>query len=165
MSSCYATTSSLDFPSRFHSYDLRNTRKQENYYQWATYEDIFSTCPQPRILFWFTSSGFLKRPALLKYWLLRPFFLWGSHMQEQYHKRTTLRSKSSTIKGLLYAPDPEKHKKGMLSDQPRLSRVTSMALLCCWGRSRSKMWHPSGLTLRRMPYGRGTLRIPLRRIS
>jgi hypothetical protein len=30
--------------------------------------------------------------------------------------------------------------------------------------SRSKMWRPSGLTLRCMPYGRGTLRIPLRRI-
>ena len=29
-------------------------------------------------------------------------------MQKQYHKRTTLRSKSSTIKGLLNAPDPEK---------------------------------------------------------
>jgi hypothetical protein len=41
--------------------------------------------------------------------------------------------KSSTIKGLLYAPEnPEKHKKGMLSDWPRLLRVTSTALLCCW---------------------------------
>ncbi len=27
----------------------------------------------------------------------------------------------------------------------------------------SKMWYPLGLTLRHMPYGRGTLRIPLRR--
>jgi hypothetical protein len=41
--------------------------------------------------FWFTSSGFLKRPVLLKYWLLRPFF----------YKEATC--KSSTIKGLLYA--------------------------------------------------------------
>ncbi len=31
--------------------------------------------------------------------------------------------------------------------------------------SRSKMWRPSELTLRRMPYGRGTLRIPLWRFS
>jgi hypothetical protein len=30
--------------------------------------------------------------------------------------------------------------------------------------SRSKIWCPSGLTLRCMPYGRGTLRIPLQRI-
>jgi hypothetical protein len=85
-------------------------------------------------------------------------------MQKQYRKRTTLRSKSSTIKGLLYAPDPEKCKKGTLSDQPRLLRVTSTALLCCWGRSRSKIRRPSGLTLRRMPFGRDTLRIPLQGI-
>jgi hypothetical protein len=43
--------------------------------------------------------------------------------------------KSSTIKGLLYAPEnPEERKKGMLSDQPQLSPVTSTALLCRWGR-------------------------------
>jgi hypothetical protein len=60
-------------------------------------------------------------------------------MQKQYHKKTTLHSKSSTIKGLLYAPDPEKGKTGTLSDQPRLSRVTSTVLLYCWGRSPSKI--------------------------
>jgi hypothetical protein len=41
--------------------------------------------------------------------------------------------KSSTIEGLLYAPDPEECKKGMLSDQPRLSRITSTELLSHWG--------------------------------
>ncbi len=92
-------------------------------------------------------------------------FLRGSHMQKQYRKRTTLCSESSTCKGLLYALDPEKREKGMLSDQPQLSRITPTALLCHWGRSRSKIWCPSGLTLRRMPYGRGMLRIPLQRIS
>jgi hypothetical protein len=55
-------------------------------------------------------------------------------MQKQYHKRTTLCSKSSTIKGLLYAHDPVKHKKGTLSDQHQLLRVTSTAILCHWGR-------------------------------
>jgi hypothetical protein len=80
-----------DLPSRFFSYDSLNARKLENYYRQATYEDNFSTCPQPRILFWFMSSGFLKRPILLKYWLLRPFF----------YKEATC--KSSTIKWLLYA--------------------------------------------------------------
>jgi hypothetical protein len=59
-------------------------------------------------------------------------------MRKQYHKRTTLCSKSSTIKELLYAHDPEKHEKGMLSDQPRLSRVTSTTLLCHWGRQSLK---------------------------
>ncbi len=54
------------------------------------YEDNLSMCPPPRILFWFTSSSFLKRPVLLKYWLLRPFF----------YKEAIC--ESSTVKGLLY---------------------------------------------------------------
>jgi hypothetical protein len=29
--------------------------------------------------------------------------------------------------------NPEECKKGTLSDQPRLMRITSTALLCCWG--------------------------------
>jgi hypothetical protein len=82
------------------------------------YQDNFSTFPQKRILFWFTSSGFLKRLVLLKYWLLRPFF----------YKEATC--KSSTIKQLLYAAKavPSKDyfmhltlknsRKGTLSDQP-----------------------------------------------
>jgi hypothetical protein len=85
-------------------------------------------------------------------------------MQKQYHKRTTLLSKSSTIERLLYAPDPEKCKKVMLSDQPQLLHITSTALLCPWGRSRSTIGYQLGLTLRRMPYGSGTLRILLQRI-
>ncbi len=47
-------------------------------------------------------------------------------------------SKSSTKKGLLYAHDPENQLKGTLSDQPRLSHVTSTALLCRWGRQSLK---------------------------
>jgi hypothetical protein len=54
-------------------------------------------------------------------------------MRKQYHKRTTLGSESSAINRLLYAHDFEKHEKGMLSDQPQLSCITSTALLCCWG--------------------------------
>jgi hypothetical protein len=79
------------FAAEFIPFDLLNARKQKNYYRQATYEDNFSTFPQPRILFWFTSSGFLKRPVLLKYWLLHLFF----------YKEATC--KSSTVKGLLYA--------------------------------------------------------------
>jgi hypothetical protein len=76
---------------QFFSYNSLNARKRKNYYQQATYEDNFSTFPQPRILFWFTSSGFLKRPISLKYWLLCPFF----------YKEATC--KSSTVKEILYA--------------------------------------------------------------
>ncbi len=69
------------FAVEFFPYDLLNARKQRNYYQQATYEDNFSTCPQPRILFWFTSSNFLKRHVLLKYWLLRPFSTRKPHVK------------------------------------------------------------------------------------
>ncbi len=78
------------FAVNFYPCDLLNARKQKKYYQRATYKDNFSTFPQPRILFWFMSSGFLKRPVSLKYYLLRPFF----------YKEATC--KSSTVKGLLY---------------------------------------------------------------
>ncbi len=176
--SCYSPTSSQGrvlvqqasamgyftrFTINFFPYDSRNARKQENYYQWATYEDNFSTFPQPRILFWFTSSGFLKRLVLLKYWLLCPFF----------YKEATC--KSSTKKGLFYAAKvvPSKDyfthltlknaRKGCWVISPKY-HVTSTALLCRWGRSCSKIWRPLGLTLRCMPYGRGTLRNQLQRI-
>ncbi len=148
------------FTGDFFSYDSLNARKQKNDYRRATYEDNFSRVLNQEFFFWFTSSGFCKQPVLFEVLAPTSLFLHGSHMQREYRKRTTLRSKSSTIKGLLYAPDPDICKKGMLSDQPQLSRITSTALLCCWGRSRSKIWCPSWLTLRCMPYGRGTLRIP-----
>ncbi len=49
-----------------------------------------------------------------------------------FYKEATC--KSSTIRGLLYAPEnPEECKKGMLSDWPQLLRVTSTALLSHWG--------------------------------
>ncbi len=49
-----------------------------------------------------------------------------------FYKEATC--KSSTKKGLLYAPEnSEECKKGMLSDQPWLLRITSMVLLSCWG--------------------------------
>ncbi len=179
MSECYSPTSSqarvlviqasvkaylTRFAVDFFSYNLLNMRKRRNDYQRATYEDNFSRVLNQEFFFWFTSSGFCKHSIWFEVLAPASLFLWGSHMQRQYCKRTTLRSKSSTIKGLLYAPDPDNHKKGTLSDQPQLSRVTSTMLLCCWGRSRSKIWHPLWLTLRRMPYGRGTLRILLQRI-
>ncbi len=110
--------------------------------------NFLQTHLQEQEFFWFTSYAFLKRPALFKYWLLRPFF----------YKEAT--SESSTEKGLLYAleefceehfkclsldtplwydvmstslKNPEEHRKGTLSDQPQLTRVTSTALLSHWG--------------------------------
>ncbi len=143
---------------------MLNARKQRNDYQWATYVDNFSRVFNQEFFFWFTSSRFCKQPALFEVLAPASFFLQGSHMQREYRRRTTLPSKISTIKGLLYAPDPDECKKGTLSNQPQLSRVTSTVLLCCWERSCSKIWCPSWLTLRRMPYGRGMLMIPLQGI-
>jgi hypothetical protein len=56
-------------------------------YVWGQLFNVFST----KIFFWFTSSGFLKRPVSLNYWLLHPFL---------YEEATC---KSSPVKGLLYA--------------------------------------------------------------
>ncbi len=149
---------------QFFSYNLLNARKQRNNYQQATYKENFSHVLKQEFFFWFTSSGFCKQPILFEVLAPTSLFLWGSHMQREYRKRTTLPSKSSTITGLLYAPDPDKCKKRTLSNQPQLSRVTSTALLCCWGRSCSKVWRPLWLILRRMLYGRGTLRILLQSV-
>ncbi len=108
-------------------------RKQRNDYRRATYEDNFSRVLNQEFFFWFTSSRFHKQPISFEVLAPASHFLQGSHVRRQYRKRTTLRSKSSTIKRLLYAPDPDNCKKETLSDQPQLSRVTSTALLCCWG--------------------------------
>ncbi len=154
-----------DLLSRIFFLRFAQREKAKNSYRGATYEGNFSRVLNQEFLFFCSRVAvFTSNPSRLKYWLLCHFILWGSHVRRQYQKRTTSRSKSSTIKGLLYAPDPHNCKKGTLSDQPQLSCVSSRALLCCWGRSRSKIWHPLRLTLRRMPFGRGMLKIPLWRI-
>ncbi len=127
------------FAIKFFSYDLLNARKQRNDYQQAMYEDNFSHVLNQEFFFWYTSSGFCKQTVLFEVLAPTPLFLQGSHMQREYRKRTTLCSESSTIEGLLYTPDPDKCKKGMLSNQPQLSHLTSTALLCCWGRSHLKI--------------------------
>ncbi len=56
---------------------------------------------------------------------------------EVFYKEATC--VSSTKKGLLYVPEnPEECKKGTLSCQPQLLRVTSSSLLSCWGRQSLK---------------------------
>ncbi len=110
------------------------------------------------------SIGVQRQPVLVDVFAPTRLPLWGSYVQRQYRKWTTFHSKSSTIKGLLYASDPHNCKKGTLSDQPRLSRVSSMVLQHCWGCSCSKMWCPLWLTLKCMPHGRGMLMIPLQSI-
>ncbi len=119
---------------------IRLTQESKEFIQASYVRGQLFKCPQPRIPFFlFTSSGVYKQPVSFEVLAPMFFILRGSHVQRQYQKRTTLRSKSSTIKGLLYAPNPDNRKKGTLSDWPQLSRVSSTLLLCCWGRSCSKL--------------------------
>jgi hypothetical protein len=60
-------------------------------------------------------------------------------MQRQYHKMAYFTQQKQYHQWTTLTPDPEKRKKGMLSDQLQLLRVTSTVLLCCWGRSRLKI--------------------------
>ncbi len=103
--------------------------------------------------FWFTSNGFLKRPILLKYWLLRPFSMRKPHAKAVPRKDffPHLRTLKNTRKG-----------RWVISPNYCVSHPRHF---CAVGdKSRSKIWHPLGLTLRRMSHGRGMLRIPLQRI-
>ncbi len=60
-------------------------------------------CPKPRIPFFlFTSIWVLKWPVSVE--VSAPAWLRGGHVRRKFRKRTTLCSKSSTLKGLLYAP-------------------------------------------------------------
>jgi hypothetical protein len=108
---------------------------------------------QEPVFFWFMSNAFLQRPVSLKYWLLCPFSTRKPHAKAVPSKDyfTHLRTLINARKGRwVIGPDH-------CASHPR----------CFWAigdDSRSKIWRPSGLTLRCMPYGRGTLRIPLQRI-
>ncbi len=104
-------------------------------------------------LFWFTIKAFLKRPVLLKYcWLLRPFSARKPQAKavpsKYYFTHLTLKNarKGRWVISLDYCASHPWHFCAIGDD------------------SCSKIWRPSGLTLRSMPYSRGMLRIPLRRI-
>ncbi len=76
-----------------------------------------SVCPKPRIpFFWFTSIWVLKRPISVEESAPTTHGLRGSNVRRKFWKRTTLRSESSTLKGLLYAPIQQKqyHKRTTL---------------------------------------------------
>ncbi len=102
-------------------------------------------------LFWFTSDAFLKRHVLSfqdSYVKLLPGGLQAKVVPERITYRVTwrvlqrvplsisasrLRSDASSWENNLRNPkDQDDHKKGTLSDQPRLTRVTPTALLACW---------------------------------
>ncbi len=68
-----------------------------------------SVCPKPRIPFFlFTSIWVWKRPISVEVSAPTRLGLQGSHVRKKFRKWTTLRSESSTLKGLLYAPLQQK---------------------------------------------------------
>ncbi len=104
-----------------------------------------------QIFFWFTSAAFLKR-HVLAYQDSYEKFLWGDLRAKVVPERTTYRvtwevlqrvpssvstsrlhsDSSSWEKSLRNPEEQEDRKKGMLSNQPRLTRVTPTALLGIW---------------------------------
>jgi hypothetical protein len=66
--------------------------------------------------FWFTSIWVWKRPVSVEVSAPTRLGLRGSNVRRKFWKRTTLCSKSSTLKGLLYAPIQRKqyHKRTTL---------------------------------------------------
>jgi hypothetical protein len=128
-----------DLPSRFFPYDLLNSRMQRIHTDELCTRATF-TCPQQRIPFFDSQVAvFTSDPSRLKYWLLRCFFYKEAMCEGSTRNRLHYAAKSSTIKGLLFAPDPDNRKKGTLSDRPQLSHVSSTSLLCCWVCSCSKI--------------------------
>jgi hypothetical protein len=123
-------------------------------------------CPKPRIpFFWFTSIWVLKRPVLVEVSAPTRLGLWGSNVQRKFRKQTTLSSKSSTLKGLLYAPILQKqyHKRTTLRRLkiPLQSIVARKVRTIALERSAKKavMRHAINAI-----YGMGTLKIPLQSI-
>ncbi len=102
--------------------------------------------------FWFTSNAFLKRPVSLKYWLLHPFSTWKPHAKAVPRKDCFMHL---TLKNA-------RKRCWVISPDYRVSHPWHLSAI--GDDSRVKIWRPSGLTLRCMAYGRGTLRNPLQRI-
>ncbi len=119
-------------------------------------------CPKPRIPFFlFTSIGGSETTHLG--WSIGSCisFLWGSHVRRKFWKRTTLRSKSSTLKGLVYAPIQQKqyHKRTTLRRLkiPLQSMVARKVRTIAWAKRDKAVIRQAKNAVN----GMGTLKIPL----
>ncbi len=88
--------------------DVRKSRKRKEKDQGgkkvAPAKARFRVPYTKNFFFWFTSIWAWKRPVSVEVSAPTRLGLRGSHVQRKFRKRTTLRSESSTLKGLLYAP-------------------------------------------------------------
>ncbi len=123
-------------------------------------------CPTPIIPFFcLTSIWVLKQPISVEVSAPTRLGLRGRNVRRKFRKRTTLRSESSTLKGLLYAPIQQKqyHKRPTLRRMkiPLRSIVARKVRTIALERSANK-------TVMRYVmnaiHGMGTLKIPLQSI-
>jgi hypothetical protein len=80
----------------------KRPRKARRWLQWR--QGLNQEFPS----FWFTSIWVWKRPVSVEVSAPTRLGLRGSPVRRKFRKRTTLRSKSSTLKGLLYTPIQQK---------------------------------------------------------
>ncbi len=127
------------------------------------------TYKSQKFFFWFTSDTFRKRPVL-SYEDSYVNFYDKIYKQRWYRKQTTFCSSVSTSRlcsdstSGAEASGSQKNKmtarKETLSNQPQLTCVTPVALLCSWVLQPIKVRHSSRLTSRSVPNGKGPLRNP-----
>ena len=100
----------------------------------ATAKARFCVPYTKNFFFWFTSIWAWKRPILVEVSAPMRLGLRGSHVRRKFRKRTTLRSKSSTLKGLLYAPIKQEqyHKDYSMQVEDPAANVARNAALSPW---------------------------------
>jgi hypothetical protein len=94
--------------------DVRNSRKRKKKKKTKEGEKVAPAKARFRVpytknsFFWFTSIWAWKQPVSVEVSAPTRLGLRGSHVRRKFQKRATLRSKKSTLKGLLYAPIQQK---------------------------------------------------------
>ena len=96
-----------------------------------------SVCPQPRISFLVHEYLGSERPISVEVSAPTRLSLQGSHVQRKFRQRTTLRSESSTLKGLLYAPIKREqyHKDYSMQVEDPAANVARKAALSPWSKA------------------------------
>ncbi len=82
---------------------VRRKEKDQGRQEGGSAKARFRVSSTKNFFFWFTSIWVWKRPVSIEVSAPTRLSLRGSHVQRKFQKRTTLHSKSSTLKGLLYA--------------------------------------------------------------
>ncbi len=142
---------SIRFAIKFFVLRVAQFKRAMDFYTTSYLQGQRSVCPKPRISFFlFTSIGVQKQPVLVEVSAPMRLALQGSHVRRLYRKRTPLCSKSSTIKGLLYA---------RLSSRCKAFVARNVSTIA-WAKCKEAVIRQATNAM----YGMGTLKIPLQRI-